>query len=321
MLLKVFFYVFVFSLLITHSGCAALRPHLVFEKSKACNSLNALQVRYAGTTTLLFSDGQTKILLDGFFSRPPLWQWVTGPFVSDQERIRVALERLEIEKLDVIPVFHSHFDHVMDTSEVAKITDAKILGSASTARVAEGAQVPASQIMIADAEKSYRFGRFEIHMLPGKHMSLGAVAQVLQLDGDILQPFTQPAHLLQYREGGTYTIAVKHPDGNSLLQGTQLTSAAQQIDFEVHTLFLTTPGFHRLSLKERQAFTHWIKQLSVQRVVAVHWDDFSRSLALPLQPFPSFLDDFESDFKALRSVVPQGTPLLLWPAWHQDCFS
>lgn len=303
-------------------GCAATTPQWLPD-DVACKSSKRLQVQYAGTTTLLFQDDQTRILIDGFFSRPPLWQWITGPLISNQQRIDESLKQLHVKDLDVIPVFHSHFDHVMDTAEVARRTGAKILGSASTAQVARGAGLPESQIIVAQPGRTYRFGRFEVMMLPSEHMSLGPVAQALGLNGEITAPLRQPAHLLDYREGGTYAIVIKHPDGNSLLQGTQLTDSVKNIPFDIHSLFLTTPGFHRLSANSRQGFSRLIKQRWVRRVVAVHWDDFSHSLDLPLRSFPPFLDDFTGDFSALQSMVAltPNVDLEIWPAWHQDCFS
>lgn len=304
------------------TGCAASLSQQVKE-DVSCSPMQQLQVKYAGTTTLLFQDAQTRILLDGFFSRPPLWQWITGPLLSDAQRIEASLKRLQIQHLDVIPVFHSHFDHVMDTAEVARRTGAKILGSVSTSQIARGAGLPESQIIIAEPGRTYRFGRFEVMMLPSRHMSLGPLAQFLGLDGDISKPVRQPAHLLNYREGGTYAIVIKHPEGNSLLQGTQLTTAVKNLPFDIHTLFLTTPGFRHVSVNQRQQFIQLMQHYQTQRVVAVHWDDFSRSLDEPLQPFSPLLDDFTADFNALQATVNAlpHVDVELWPAWHNDCFS
>ncbi|MBF2054630.1 MAG: MBL fold metallo-hydrolase [Candidatus Sericytochromatia bacterium] len=283
---------------------------------------DSLRIRYAGTTTLLFEDRQTHILVDGFFTRPPLWQWLTGPFQPDLERIRNALEALQIQHLDTLAVFHSHFDHVMDSPSVALLTGAEILGSESTAMVARGGGLPEARIQVASPGSRYLRGNFAITLAPGEHMSLGPLAQWLGLDGDILRPLVPPAHMLNYREGGTYSIFIEHPQGNSLLHGTRLTPAMAQWPGKWQTLFVTTPGLHRLTLSEREAYVQGlIAGRGVQRVVAVHWDDFSRPLSEPLQPFAPVLDPFLEDLAVLQQMLAPypDISLELWPAFYQHC--
>ncbi len=185
-----------------------------------------------------------------------------------------------------------------------------------------GAGLPESQMMIAIPGARYQLGDFEITMAPGQHMSLGPLAHWLGLDGEIHSPVTQPAHMLHYREGGTYNILIQHPRGNSLLHGTRLTPAMAQWPGRWQTLFVSTPGLHRLSLAEQQAFAQaLIAGRGVQRVVAVHWDDFSKPLSEPLHPFAPLLDPFAADLTTLQQILAAypDIRLELWPAFYQHC--
>ena len=73
-------------------------------------------VKFTGVSTLLFSDGQTKLLIDGFFSRPSVFKAIFyRPVESDVEKIRQSLKRFHINQLDAVLVSHSHYDHAMDS--------------------------------------------------------------------------------------------------------------------------------------------------------------------------------------------------------------
>ena len=52
-----------------------------------------LNVTFLGTTSLLFDDGRTQILIDGFFSRPRARQVIGRMLTSDGDRIYGALAR------------------------------------------------------------------------------------------------------------------------------------------------------------------------------------------------------------------------------------
>jgi hypothetical protein len=53
------------------------RPDLsAFENLYAPLARSKATVRFFGTSSMLFSDGETNIMIDGWFSRPPRWQWL-----------------------------------------------------------------------------------------------------------------------------------------------------------------------------------------------------------------------------------------------------
>lgn len=80
-----------------------------------------LTVTWYGVATILFDDGDTQILIDGFFSRPSR----TNPFaVPDLDQIKRQLDRIGLHELAAVTPVHSHFDHAMDVGAIAKLTGA-----------------------------------------------------------------------------------------------------------------------------------------------------------------------------------------------------
>ncbi|MEM9731376.1 MAG: MBL fold metallo-hydrolase, partial [Myxococcota bacterium] len=89
----------------------------------------AVSVRYTGTATLVFSDGETTWMTDGWFSRPSLVAVLSAPIEPDVDAIETGLARNEVDDLVAVFPLHSHYDHAMDAPEVAKRTGALLLGS------------------------------------------------------------------------------------------------------------------------------------------------------------------------------------------------
>ena len=88
--------------------------------------------QFFGTTTILFSDGQDAILIDGFFTRQGLTSHWRHGMTSNRSLINKAIDNIEVEKVDSVFVSHSHFDHAMDSGIVADQLRATLYGSEKT---------------------------------------------------------------------------------------------------------------------------------------------------------------------------------------------
>src|SRR5512146_1160588 len=90
----------------------------------------AVKVTFLGTTTLLFDDGESQLLVDGFLTRPSFWKVVTGsPLETDTTAVNRALSRARVERLKALYVAHSHYDHVLDVAYIVQRTHAHLYGS------------------------------------------------------------------------------------------------------------------------------------------------------------------------------------------------
>ncbi|MBK7950596.1 MAG: MBL fold metallo-hydrolase [Deltaproteobacteria bacterium] len=240
----------------------------------------SLTVRFTGTSTLLFSDGETAWMVDGWFSRFGARQLYRGKIAPDGEAIARGLERNGIggegggRLAAVIPV-HSHFDHAMDAPEVAKRTGAILLGSPSTANIGRGWGLPESQIRIARSREPERFGRFEITLVETRHFEFpdpAVRAQALERP-EIEAPLVPPVAAFDYRLGTPYAIHVRHPLGTFLIQGSAGYVEGGLAGYDAELVFLGIGGLGTQTADYRE--TYWretVVATGARRVIPVHWD-------------------------------------------------
>ena len=98
----------------------------------------AVTVRYAGTATMLISDGTTDWMTDGWFTRPGPITTLLGKIEPDRDNITYGLDAMGVDTLAAVIPLHSHYDHAMDTPEVAMRTGATVYGSDATANICRG---------------------------------------------------------------------------------------------------------------------------------------------------------------------------------------
>lgn len=279
-----------------------------------------VNVTFLGTTTLYFDDGETRLMIDGFFTRPGnLAQLALGKIETDKARVKDYLKRLGITHLDVMPIYHSHHDHAMDAAEIARLTGAKLLGSRSTAMIAKGAGLPPEQMIVAEEGKPYHFGKFTITMLKGKHVHLPAPIEATGMMGKITEPLKQPTSVFNYREGETYSILIQHPLGTSLLNSGDFIPGALK-GYHADTVFLCTPGIPEMSPQKRaEFFKELLYDTGASRVVPVHWDDFFRSLDEPIMALPRFAEDLDVAMSELIEASDHGQKFKLefLPIWKK----
>lgn len=111
-----------------------------------------LTVTWLGTTAVLLDDGQSALMVDPFFTRPPglLNLLLNREIAPDETRIAEGLTAAGVRRLEAVLVSHTHFDHAMDAGVVARLTGAPLLGSPSTANVGRGAGLPEDRIEVIE---------------------------------------------------------------------------------------------------------------------------------------------------------------------------
>ena len=128
--------------------------------AKPAEAGQALTVTWFGVTTLLIDDGVTQILIDGYFSRPSLLDIALERTIEpDLAAIKGMLDRFEINRLKAVIPVHSHFDHALDSAEIANQTGAQLMGSTTTAQIAAGSSLATHQVSVRSAPLKSPFTR------------------------------------------------------------------------------------------------------------------------------------------------------------------
>ena len=249
-------------------------------------------VTWLGTTTLLFDDRETQILIDGSFTRlHPLNFALFLPVSSDVATINYALTEFRIDRLAAIVPVHSHFDHAMDVGHVANRTNAVILGSESTANIARGADVPVDQYQILAEGETRQFGDFTIRLMASRHAPIKLGGDGPWFPGTIEGRLRQPASVNAWKEGVVWSVFIGHPRGTTLIQGSG-GYIDGKLDGEVaNVVMLGIAGLYRLG--KEYVTDYWNQTVPVTgatRIISVHHDDFTAPFG-EVRLFPDIADN------------------------------
>ena len=271
-----------------------------------------LTVSWAGVTTLLIDDGSSAVMTDGFFSRPNHFRVATRPLSPSDTRVSAALRRLGVEQLDVVTPLHTHYDHALDSAEVARRTGALLLGGRSTENLGRGYGL--NRVEVAAPGVPVSAGSFDITLIEGAHCPPD------RFPGAITAPVTPPARASAYRCGEAWSTLVRHrPTGRSLLAvGSAGFVPGALAGYTADVVYLGVGG---LGLHpERYAVDYWtetVRTVGARHVVLFHWDDFFRPLDKPLRALPFAADDLDVSMRILSRLAGEdGIALHLPTLWQ-----
>ncbi|MFQ5549103.1 MAG: MBL fold metallo-hydrolase [Woeseia sp.] len=233
-------------------------------------------VTWLGVTTLLFDDGETQILIDGFFSRPDILDILfRRPVASDAANINYVLDEFQMRRLAAVIPVHSHYAHAMDVGAIANRTSASVVGTESTANIARGADVPEDQIMLVANGDSLTFGKFTVNFMTSRHVPDGFGDSHL-LAGFMSEPVRQPAVFTEWREGGSWSILIGHPEGTTLVHGSAGFVEDALSEIEADVAMLSVAGLYRQGLQyTREYWQQTVGRTGAKRVFVIHHDDFT----------------------------------------------
>lgn len=285
----------------------------------------SVSATWLGVSTLLFDDGETQILIDGFFSRPSAFDIVLlRPVHSEAARIDYVLNNYRMRRLAAIIPVHSHFDHAMDVGAIANRSSASILGSSTTAQIARGASVPEDQILLARDRAKYVFGDFTVTMIDSTHAPIAWGGEA-PLRGVIEKPLMTPAPITAWREGKSYSILVEHSLGTTLVQGSAGFVEGAMANVRADVVMLGVGQLKGIGYEYAERYwKELVTTTGAKRVFPIHFDDFTKpfgTIELPPRSLDNFvktagwLETFRDTWdKDTRLHVPEfGAPIILYP--------
>ena len=157
---------------------------LSFSPRPAAQAAPRVRLTWVAVTTWLLEIGDTRLLLDAYFTRPsnPLFLPGSGgaytfePKPSDRATVEQMLGALNIGRgsLDYILSGHSHYDHSLDIPMVAQITGAKVIGPRSTCLQMQAEGLPAQQCTVVDGGEVFTLNNAKnaktvVHVIHSDH--------------------------------------------------------------------------------------------------------------------------------------------------------
>lgn len=266
---------------------------------------STLTVTYFGTSTLLFDDGVSQVLIDGYLSRPGLWSTLLKPIQSDTALVDRLLLQAGANRLSALFVVHTHHDHVLDAPYIARRQQVPLYGSPSTLAVGRGDGVADSLLISIVPGRTHHVGHFRVTALPSRHGPQPWYVRRL-LDGRIDEPLEQPAHFSEYKEGESYDLHIRHGSRSVLVKASAGFIPGALDSLRAGVLFL---GIGRLGKQSSDFRTEYyvetVRRVRPQLIVPIHWDSFFRPLDDGLEAASRPLDDIRTALDELLTRASQ----------------
>ncbi len=246
-----------------------------------------VEARWMGTAHIeLHFDGRI-VLIDPYITRPSKRSIFIRPLDPDPGAVQSYLDGLEGDVRAVL-AGHTHFDHALDIPEVARRTDAMLLGSNSLDTLLSMSGQPGRVTVCRPRERLVLGDRLTVTMIPSMHGLV--LSRLLLMEGEIDGARRLPLRVNQYRLGSMFAVKVELGGVTFLHVGSAGFLEEELSGHACDVLFLCAPGWKKWpGYPERL-----LEIVGPACVVPFHYDDFS----LPLVP--------GADFRTIRSADLEG---------------
>jgi L-ascorbate metabolism protein UlaG (beta-lactamase superfamily) len=265
-----------------------------YADSKSAPTNGQVKVTFFGVSTLLFDDGETQFLIDGFFTRPPFLKLLTSEISTDTTLIDGLISQYKMDRVKGIFPTHSHYDHAFDVAYTTRKMHATLYGSASSLNIGRGGGLKEEQLHLTKPYEEIQLGKFTVQIIPSIH---SAPSSLKDSGVVIKEPKRQPAKMKDYPEGGTFDFLVKYnghqvyikPSPN-FIEGALDTTRAEVCFLGIGTISKKEPAW------QNQYYKQTVGKLKPKLLVPLHWDDFTKPVNGHLDMLPRFVANTTKDF-------------------------
>jgi L-ascorbate metabolism protein UlaG (beta-lactamase superfamily) len=258
-----------------------MKPEDLFFRSEDALGGGDIRITWLGTAGFSIEHDGHVLLIDPYLSRASL-----GRCLFSTLRPNAALARRITPRADAILLSHTHFDHALDTPEIARQTGARVFGSESAIHLCRSHGVPEAQLECVELQaggppREAAVGPFRLRFWPSAHSAflLGRVP----FPGDIADCSDVPMRAGAYRCGAVF--------------GAEIEVAGRRL-FHVGSAELVEQGWRVANVDVALAcVAGWtttaryperlIAALSPGAVLLHHWDNFLRSIEHEARPLPA----------------------------------
>lgn len=246
-----------------------------------------LTITFHGVSTLMFSDGESRLLVDGFFTRPHVPSLLFGAIDSVPGKVEEGLGKDPTPVLAILTA-HAHHDHALDVAAIAdRQKQAIVVGTPSVSRLVQARQVSPDRICVPEHQQRLRFGPYTVTPLYAPH---GSTAFFLSwiLDHRLNRDLPGPAWFGSYKDDKNLSYLIEY-GGRRILVHPSAGKPSTMVEAE--TVFLGLGRVGRLSKSEARAYWDAAVHNDARVVVPIHWDQFTTDLGKPLVDTTRLLDN------------------------------
>lgn len=278
-----------FALVAALAGCARSVPG--YEDALSCRAPAPDDVRivWLGAAGVYVGDGNSGVLIDPFVSQAnarALDVAFGRALVPDKDAVARTVAKLG--PVDAIVVTHSHYDHVLDVAEFARLLEVPVYGSPTTALIVQGHGLARDQIRVMRPGDEIGAKAFRVRVHRGAHGQI--ILGQVPWPGVATAPVPLGAAASAFRVGQVYVLEIAHATGSVLYTGSAGVVPGMADGFApapAVTAVLTLTG--RGDTAAYLAAT--AGAVGAARVVPIHFDDL---FTVP-QPVPKVLASAEFD--------------------------
>lgn len=270
-------------------------------------SLAKVELQWLSIGGLSLDDGETKILIDPTFTRPTWRHWfLNGEFKSDPESLKLYAGPDLTERVAGIFVTHTHFDHVVDVPEIAKLSKAPIFGDENMEAIVKAYQDSSLKVLPLIEGQAVSVGKFRITPINRQHSKLMGIINFLpgKMSGFDF-------NFYDFKEGVTRLFLIEHSEGTILFDigNTPQLAGIQKFRPDLKSVDVLVQGYYEND--SQGMIDGYVTSLKPSLFIPIHYDNFfkpfkpeeiQQSLFLNLQ---AMVEAFEKKRPGVEVRVPK----------------